>query len=166
MKEFIFLLFFVSCGNSVFVVAQQHMVRLSGSIKSEKNEPLAFAAVRFVSKLNSSTVFGGSSNEKGVFSVVLPAGYYTIDISYVGYAKYVSFVEAIKDMNLPDIVLGTESQQIDEVVVMAKNITFKPNGYIANISNNPLYKKYDVNEILRLTPGTYSTEHGITVFGK
>lgn len=117
-------------------------VSISGTVKTSEKAPLPYANVKLTSNANESQVFGTTTDNEGRFSVKVPQGIYSMEISFVGYAKFASSVEATKDVRLPDdILLSPASSLIDEVVVRAKTVTYKPNGYVVGISNNPFYRE-------------------------
>lgn len=163
MKQFIFLFSFLLFPLLLF---SQETVHVSGAVKAS-GEALPYANVKFTGTVDAARIFGTATGNDGTFSVELPAGIYVLEISFVGYAKYISAVEASRDMHLPDIVLEAESNMISEVVVRARTVTYKPGGYTVGISNNPFYKEQELDNILKLTPGTNMDPlKGITVYGK
>lgn len=147
-------------------VNAQQVLRLSGVVKTTENEMLPYANIRLVNTNDTTKVYGGSTDNEGKFSVTAPQGIYSLEISYVGYLKQAASVRLDKDVALPDITLVEDSQLMDEVVITAKNITFHASGYIAEISANPFYKNYDLDNILQLTPGTNIIRDEINVYGK
>ncbi|MGV8139167.1 MAG: outer membrane beta-barrel family protein [Mangrovibacterium sp.] len=144
----------------------QQTANVSGIVKTTANETLPYTNIRLVNSTDTTKVYGGSSNDEGAFSVPVPHGRYSMEISYIGYLKYISSVQVDKDVVLPDIILAEDSKLMNEIVITAKSITFKPNGYIADISINPFYKNYELDDILKLTPGTYANNREIKVYGK
>ncbi len=149
-----------------FFLFSQETVLVSGVVKTTE-EFLSYANVKLTNTLDATQIFGTASDNNGKFSVELPSGIYQLEISFVGYTRYLSSVEASKDIHLPDIILDTESNLINEVVVRARTITYKPNGYTVGISNNPFYKEHELDNILKLTPGTNTDPlKGITVYGQ
>lgn len=108
-------------------------------------------------------VNGGSTDEEGKFSVALLMGTYFMEISYIGYQKQEISIKVDEHVLLPDIQLVEETQLMDEVVITAKSITYHAGGYIAEISANPFYRNYDLDQILILTPGTNVMRDEISV---
>lgn len=161
-----FYLFFLLQLFLPFLLQAQSTVKISGTTKTTENIALSNANVRFENISNKNLSFRTTTQKDGTFYVSIPRGSYLLEISYVGYVSYFTTVNATDKIVLPDIVLGTESKLMKEVVVTAKSITFNPTGYIANIAMNPFYKNYDLDDILKLTPGTNTTIRDITVNGK
>lgn len=149
-----------------FSTHAQQTAQISGVVKTTEGEVMPFTNIRLVSSADSSRVYGGTTNVDGNFSIAVPLGKYFIEISYIGYLKQEASVQLNGNVILPDIILAEDSQLMDEVVVTAKSITYHAGGYIAEISANPFYKDYDLDNILQLTPGTNIIRDEITVYGK
>ena len=109
--------------------------------------------------------YGASTDVNGSYQIQVPKGKYSMEISYIGYTPYTTHVEVKGNTRLPPIILNEDTQLMDEVVVTARTITYQPNGYIAEISKNALYRNKDMSSILRLTPGTHVTPQGIEAYG-
>ena len=149
------------------VWAQSSSGSVSGTVKVSEGEALSYANVRIVSKQDASKVYGTATDDKGMFSIKVPIGLYSLEISFVGYEKYESTVQVNGNVKLPVIALGSNAEQLNEVVITAKTITYNATGYIAEISKNPLYKDYELDNILKMTPGTYISPLGdVTAYGK
>lgn len=144
----------------------QQTARISGVVKTTGNEALPYANIRLVSSDDTTRVYGRSTDEEGKFSVAVPLGNYFMDISYIGFLKQEASVQLDGHVILPDILLAEDSQLMDEVVITAKSITYHAGGYIAEISANPFYKNYDLDQILLVTPGTNVVRDEISLYGK
>ncbi|MBQ8673711.1 MAG: TonB-dependent receptor [Bacteroides sp.] len=138
---------------------------IKGEVYGEK-ELLIGANVVLKETSNNPQTFGASTDERGAYHIQVPKGKYDLEISYIGYAKYTAHIEVNGNVNLPPIQLSENSQQMEAVVITAKTITYNTNGYIAEISKNPLYREQDMNSILKLSPGTNTTTKGIQVYGQ
>lgn len=130
------------------------------------NEALIGANIQLTSTKNIKQISGTTTDLNGTFSISLPKGNYQLEITYVGYNKYITNVEVNGHITLPPIILSENAQLMNEVVVTARTITYQPNGYIAEISKNALYRNKDMSSILRLTPGTHVTPKGIKAYGE
>lgn len=64
---------------------------------------------------------GGVTDDKGVFSIVLTEGKFTISVSYVGFKKQTERIVLDKDIIL-NIFLFEQTEELSEVVVRAKKI--------------------------------------------
>lgn len=129
------------------------------------NEPLIGANVLLKESNNDQNTLGTSTDVNGIYHIQVPKGNYSLEISYIGYTTYVSNVEVKGNVSLPPITLSEDTQLMNEVVVTARTITYNANGYVAEISKNAFYKNKDMSNILRLTPGTNVTPHGIEAYG-
>jgi hypothetical protein len=93
--------------------------KLSGEVKdAQTGERLPGVAVRIIG-----TNLGGVSNYDGKYFILnIPAGKYTLSVSFVGYAKYtVSNVDINVDRTTEiDIKLKQSSMEMDEVIVVAE----------------------------------------------
>jgi hypothetical protein len=87
---------------------------LSGYIKDASNGEALIGATVFVKE----TAGGASTNVYGFYSLTLPSGTYSIDISYIGYQKSQQKIDLSKDTRL-DIELTPEAEQLSEVVIRA-----------------------------------------------
>lgn len=96
------------------LVTAQTKFTLSGYIKDATNGEALIGATVLVNE-NSS---GASTNVYGFYSLTMPAGTYSIEISYVGYKKVQREIQLSLDTRL-DIELTPESTELNEVVIVA-----------------------------------------------
>lgn len=129
-------------------------------------EALFAANVSLSNSQDGSEIYGTSTNDMGKFSITLPKGLYKMEISYVGYVKYTTNVEVKGNVNLPPITLSEDSKLMNEIVVTARTVTYNTDGYIAEISKNPLYRNMDLAAVMKMTPGTYTTHNSVQLFGQ
>ncbi|MFT3824703.1 MAG: TonB-dependent receptor [Chitinophagaceae bacterium] len=141
---------------------------VSGNITAQKTgESLIGATVKVV---NQST--GTTSNEYGFFSLTLPKGNYTLEISAVGLAH--KTVEVVLDKNVKlNIALEQESASLQEVTVTAaargRSLSSPQMGLerltIAETKNIPmLLGERDVLKTIQLLPGIKSAGEGNSGF--
>ena len=147
-------------------VNAQQVLRLSGVVKTTAGGALPYANIRLVNESDTTKFYGVSTDNEGKFSMTASPGIYSLEISYIGYMKQTASVQLDKDVTLPEIILAEDNQMMDEVVVTAKNITYHATGYVAEISANPFYRNYDLDQILILTPGTNVVRDEISLYGK
>ena len=143
---------------------------MTGKILDSKGAALPGATVLAV-HVPSGTQYGALTNNEGLFTIqgMRPGGPYTVDISFVGYAK-----KSISDLSLAlgeSFVLNTaleeSSTQLNEVVVVgAKAPVFnsEKNGASVNITNRQLNimptVSRSINDITRLTPQANGNQIG------
>lgn len=83
---------------------------------------------------------GGTTNAYGFYSMTLPAGSYTMEFTFIGFQKLVKEITLDQDITL-DIDLMSDSQELDEVVVLSE-------GENANVQNLEMsVSKLDINTI-------------------
>ncbi len=96
-------------------------VRVRGSVfEKGSNVPLEFATIIFQAP-GSEQVFGGIADEKGRFEVELPRGSYQMRVEFFSF-KTVTRDELVLsgDLELPPIYLEEDSQQLEEVEIIAE----------------------------------------------
>ncbi|MDR0368734.1 MAG: TonB-dependent receptor [Bacteroidales bacterium] len=110
-KKTVSFLFFFSL---LFVVVGQQNYTISGYVKDVSNgEALAGATVYTKENLK-----GTTANTYGFYSLTVPAGVYTFEVSFVGYEKYSDTI-ALHENKRINIELKPLSYQMSEVVVTA-----------------------------------------------
>ena len=106
-------------GTSVFAQGT-----LKGTITDSKtNEPLPF--VNVVAKQNGQQVRGGQTDFDGVFTIKpLPVGKYDIEVSSVGYKKYVrnGIQVTASGFSIADIQLEPTATNLEEVVIIEEKV--------------------------------------------
>lgn len=107
-KKSIFLALWLCCS---FAFAQEKYT-LSG-IVTDKNSNESLIGVNIIVPLSNA---GVSTNEYGFYSLTLPEGKHTIQISYLGFYTVTKEVDLHADVRL-NIGLTESSEQLDEVVV-------------------------------------------------
>lgn len=160
------LFVFIFCALlSILYINAQSKYSLVGSVYGG-TEALFAANVSLSNSQDGSKIYGTSTNDMGKFSITLPKGLYKMEISYVGYVKYTTNVEVKGNVNLPPITLSEDSKLMNEIVVTARTVTYNTDGYVAEISKNPLYRNMDLAEVMKMTPGTYTSHNSVQVFGQ
>lgn len=114
---FAFLTFFSLC-----LSAQVTTSNMSGSVTDDQNEPLLGANVVAV-HTPTGTTYGAITNENGLFKILnmRVGGPYEIKVSYIGFKEQTindAYLSLGKTFTI-DVVLMTESQALDEVVVIS-----------------------------------------------
>ncbi|MBQ8673807.1 MAG: TonB-dependent receptor [Bacteroides sp.] len=139
---------------------------VNGTVQTTTGEPLPGANVRLTNNRQSDRIHGMASDAQGAFSITVPQGSYTLEISYMGYSKYVTQVKVSGEVNLPAIGLSEDTQVMDAVVITARTITYHPDGYVAEVSKNPLFRGKDLTDVMKLSPVLYATDDAIQVRGE
>lgn len=108
MKQFI-LSFLFSC---FYVALFGQTFTLSGKIVAAKDSSILEGATIMLFHLPDSGRFGGFSDKEGNFSFArLPAGRYTINVSYIGYQTLTQMTGLRQDRNIGKIALQEEGVQ-------------------------------------------------------
>ncbi len=100
--------------NSIVGFAQSHSGKIVGEVKSSDGEPLSYAFV-FLKDENKSTM----TEDNGSFQMSVPAGKYTLVISYNSHIskEQAVIVKVNETANVGTIVLDVKTNTLDEVVV-------------------------------------------------
>ncbi|MBO3099747.1 carboxypeptidase-like regulatory domain-containing protein [Gelidibacter pelagius] len=136
---------------------------MNGSIIDVKGEPISYANIVFVNLKTEEKVGTISSEDDGKFSIELSSGEYILEVSVLGYSKYIKRYSLTLDIKLPDIVLRDQNQQLDEVMIKAeisKNIEHTATSIMVNIQNDSLFKQISTADVLSLLPGVQIDEDG------
>lgn len=146
----------------------QEKYTISGTVTSEKTgETLIGASIKLLNKTT-----GTISNEYGFFSITLPKGTYSLEISAVSLEKKV--VEVVLDKNVKlNISLSEDKASMEEVTVTAatrgRSLSSPQMGVerlsIAETKNIPvLFGERDVLKTIQLLPGIKSAGEGNSGF--
>lgn len=150
-------LFFVFVFCTLLVTAQDSSkVVLSGSIKdSETGEALIGATVLAKSGV------GAIADLDGNFILKLPKGEYTIEVSMLGYGK---FIQKMKLYSNRTIDVKLESSTLDEVEVVADMAQIRETPVaFSSISATKIQEELggqDISMIANTTPGAYASSSG------
>jgi TonB-linked SusC/RagA family outer membrane protein len=132
---------------AIILSPKQQPGTITGRVFDEQGQPLIGAGVR-VMELGRST----STDIKGNFSVTVPPGTYTIEVSYISFEtqrKSNILVEEAKNLTI-DVVLKVAEGALNEVVVTALGISRekKQLGYsVQQVKGSEFEKASDVNMI-------------------
>ena len=91
--------------------AQQGGAQLQGSVKEESGEPCVGAAVQIAG-----TSFYAIADLDGLFSVSVPEGPFTVNVSCIGFAD--QSIKCDASLRRLDVVMKTDTEFLDEVVVV------------------------------------------------
>ena len=146
---------------AVGAYAQRH--NITGRIIDNDHNPIAYATVVLLNEGNQSA--GGSTNDEGRFTLLAPAGDYTISARYLGYKTYEHAIAITATTDLGDIVLESESEKIDEVVVTAQLIRREADRFVVDVANSPIAMGKDGEELLKSSPGIWIQDDKISING-
>ena len=106
MKKYLFCLL---C--SLLALPAMAQVKVTGTVVDENSEPVSFATVKIKNAQS-----GTTTDINGKFSLTVPDGRNTLQVSYVGYETYEVTVSGQRDL---EIKLSPASDMLKEVVVVA-----------------------------------------------
>jgi len=163
------LLFFIGCLLMATLALGQTRYTLSGSVKdAQSGEVLIGATIRVLQQ----PVIGTISNEYGFYSLTLPEGTYTVQVSLVSYQPVTKTVTLTTSTHL-DVTLAEAATQLQEVSVRSQaaneHITNPTMGVerlsMSAIKQIPvLLGERDPLKVLQLLPGIKSAGEGNSGF--
>jgi len=132
-------------------------VSISGLIKNESNEGVAFAAVGLFNAKDSTLAKSDVADANGGFKLsAVQTGQFYIGINSVGFKNYSSKVlEVNKNLDLPAIILNTSATVLKEVVVSGQKpmIEVLADKTVFNVQNTLSATGTTGFELLRKAPG-------------
>ncbi len=135
---------------------------VSGKITDPNSkEPVLYANV-VIRELS----LGTSSDEKGMFRIRgIPAGTFTLVVSYIGYEEFSQKITVTGDLTL-NILLREQSLGLDEVVVTAENS--KSGATSSKIKSEAIshVQASSLKDVLQLIPGNLATNPNLRDPGK
>jgi outer membrane receptor protein involved in Fe transport len=164
-------LFFLIAFYSILIVSQAQAPfeqknpeggkgKISGTVvDSASAEPVEFATVALTNTATGKIVDGGVCDEKGSFKLAkIPAGSYSVTISFMGYTnkvfKELSITEGSESIELGKIKLNAVGQVMQEVTVEGAKAVFeeKVDRIVYNAENDETNKGGDATDVLRKAP--------------
>ncbi|WP_018628038.1 TonB-dependent receptor [Niabella aurantiaca] len=151
-----------------FAAYSQERFTLSGTIASQLDNETIIGASIFIPEVNVGTV----TNSYGFYSITLPKGEYTIEVSYSGLEnieEHISLTESIKK----NFSMTERDESLEEVVVTANTSTTnirKPEMSVNKLSIATIKKmpavmgEVDVLKSILTLPGVSSAQEGATGF--
>ncbi len=107
-KNITLLLFIIYCHLSF----SQEKVTLSGTISDSKNNETLIGVTLFIPEIKAVAI----TNEYGFYSITIPKGNYTLQVSYLGYENLVENITLDNSIK-KNFFLTENSQQLEEVVI-------------------------------------------------
>jgi TonB-linked SusC/RagA family outer membrane protein len=123
---------------------------VNGVVLNEKGQPLQNASIRIIGRNKSA-----AANESGAFTLTnLTNGKYRIEISFVGYEKYITSIEVTGNAVKVTAVLKQAQSKLDEVQVIAYGTTIQRfnTGGLSSIKSTDI-EKQPVTNILAALQG-------------
>jgi hypothetical protein len=166
MRQIIFTLLFLLCGTGI--VFGQKKISLSGYIKDASSGETLIGANIYIQEAQ----IGIATNAYGFYSISIPAGAYTIRVTYLGYNTQQQTINLIDNRTL-DINLVSEGKEIEEIVIndvrKDENVQGTQMGTISlsteKIKKLPvMFGESDILKAIQLLPGVQSAGEGNSGF--
>jgi hypothetical protein len=160
----IFLLFFLTS----FINFSQENSTLSGTIYDDYNNETLIGVSIYFPELNSGT----TSNEYGFYSITVPKGNHTIQISYLGYSKLLETIELLEKTS-KNFNLKVASESLNEIIIESniEKLNLKtPQMSVNNLTSSTIKQipvvlgEADIIKSLILLPGVTSAGEGASGF--
>lgn len=156
-KKTTFLLLFLVATTSAFSQASLKKVILTGKIiDKETTVPVEFSIITITKSDTKQIVNGGTADADGNFSIELKtSGNYDIKFEFPGYKTQEKLNQTIaEDTNLGNILLETESNQIETVVIRGEKTTvdIKLDKKVYNVGQDLMVKGGTVSDVLDNIP--------------
>jgi len=149
------LLLFAICH---FLSAQNRI----GYVTGQKGEPVEFATVAFFN--GDKQVANAISDSTGRFTLSVADGKYHMKIRNISY-KPIDEDITVSNQTLGNFRLTETAIGLSEVVVKASAITREADRFVMRIDKTPASLNKDASEVLRLAPGVWIDENGVSING-
>lgn len=156
LKKSILFLTLLLVSTTAFSQVSLKKVNLSGKIIDKvSSAPIEFAVVTISKSDTKQVVNGGTADANGNFSIELNSGNYDIKFEFPGYKTQEKLNQNISvDTNLGNILLETESNQIETVVIRGEKTTvdIKLDKKVYNVGQDLMVKGGTVSDVLDNIP--------------
>lgn len=170
-KQAIIALFLLSI-STVFAQpkADTNKITVSGKIIEKSSSlPLEYATIKFLSSATNKVVSGGITNEKGIFSIEIPAGNYTVKYEFISFKSIeIKDNNFTSNTNLGTITLEDEAKKLDEVVIRAEKTTvdIKLDKKVYTVGKDIIVRGGTVSDVLDNVPSvTVDVEGKVSLRG-
>ena len=149
--------------SSTTLYSQSHTV--SGAIKDQQNQPVAYANVVLLKSQDSTAVSGTTSDEEGLFEIAgVSEGNYIAQISFIGYKTEFRNLEINGDQNLGTIILEESAEALSQIDIIVKKPTLRREAdrLVFSVEQTAL-SEGNMMDLLRNTPSVLVLNDEITV---
>lgn len=142
-------------------------ISLSGTIKDHANGEALMGVTVSIRQLKT----GAATNQSGFYSITIPKGQYTIEVSYLGYQTQILHVDLTTSKKL-DLEMQMATKEMKEVVVSSKKTDMIESNTMSKqqVSINTMRKmpalmgEVDLLKVVQLLPGVVSAGEGSSSF--
>jgi len=151
--------------------SQPSMVMLSGKVIEKKSgQPVPYATISVFEKETKKLLTGTTSNENGEFNLPLRTQNFYVEVSFIGFEKKTIHDITISSgkASLGTIVLGEDSENLDEIVVQGEKSTveFKLDKRVFNVGSDLSSTGASALEVMNNVPSVnVDIEGNITLRG-
>ena len=134
-----------------------------GRVVDVKGEPVPFANVVVLSKMDSTVVAGATTSEDGTFNIATVGMDQLLMVSMIGYKT--CYATPVNDIT---ITLNDDAQYLDGAVVTVAlpKTTLSSEGLQTSVRGTVLETAGTANDVLSRTPGVVKSQDGLQVVGK
>lgn len=131
---------------------------VTGMVADSQKAALPYCNAILKTANNKTFVTGSTTDQKGVFSLSVPAGTYMLHVSFIGYEEYTKQIVVKETVSLERITLQASSVKLKELTVLGSRVERKS-------SSDTYYLKGDQQTIGRNALEVISQAAGVTVDG-
>ena len=156
-----FLLLLAMLSATTFGIAQN----ITGRIIDEQSQPMPFANVVLVNRVDSTFIAGAVTKDDGTFSISTNKQDGLLKVSSVGYI--LMYIDT-RQGNVGDIQMQPDTQTLGEVVVKGERPQYKmtTGGMTVDIQNSLLKDVGTADDVLSMLPQVQGSDGNFTVFAK
>jgi len=149
-----YLQIIILCFFSIVAFAQQN-IKISGKIiDSQTKSPIEYAIIYIKNTQNPRAVFGGTTNEKGFFSIDVPKGNFDIKIDFISFKPYQTTISIQENTDLGVISLEADIKQLESVEIIAERSTveMRLDKRVYNVGQDMIVKGGTISDVLDNVP--------------
>jgi len=153
---------------SVIAFAQQNVKIFGKVVDSQTNSPIEYSIIYIKNTQNPRAVFGGTTNEKGLFSIDIPKGNYEVKIEFIYFKPYQTTISIQENTNLGIISLEDNTKQLEGVDIIAERSTveMRLDKRVYNVGQDMIVKGGTISDVLDNVPSvSVDVEGNVTLRG-
>ena len=155
MTRIILTLLFVSFSLSLFSQNLKEVTVTGKVFDKTTNQPLEYATVAFVNKIENRIETGGITDAEGSFSLPIPSGTYDVTFEFIGFEKLtIPNQEFQSNRDIGKIGLAEDAEALEEVEIIAETTTveIKLDKKIYNVGKDLTVRGGTVSDVLDNVP--------------
>lgn len=136
-----------------------------GFVKDGAGQAIDYATVILLSMSGHLPVATAVSDSVGKFNLSVPTGTYLMKIRHIGYKAIENVINVEAGKTIGTFILESETVDLKELEISASAITREADRFIMRVGNTPMLSNKSTAELLRLAPGVWVAENGISING-